>query len=617
MGSPLEHYGLIGDSTTLALLSRDGSLDWMCLPRVDSDACFAKLLGNDNHGYWKIRPSEEVLKIEQRYLPETLVLETVFTCASGRVRQLDFMPPGASHHDIIRIVEGMEGEVPMHVDLQVRFAYGRLYPWMQLADHHSSLHATLTAGPDALSYNSAVPLVPDWEDARLESHFTIHAGERLPFTLTYFPSHELRAQPPVDAERELARTIQYWQAWAGRCRYEGPYRDAVVRSFITLKALTYHPTGGILAAATTSLPEELGGVRNWDYRFCWLRDATFTLDALMLGGYHEEAHAWRDWLLRATAGAPAQAQIMYGVAGRHRLTEVTLPWLPGYEGSGPVRIGNAAYDQFQLDIYGEVLNSLYEARTHGIGKGIPILWDLMVALVDFVEKNWQRTDEGIWEIRSDRHLHFTHSKLMAWVAMDRAVKFGEQFSEEAPNRVLKRLNRWRAAREEMRRDILTRAFNSRIGAFTQSYDSNALDASVLLIPMMGLVPADDPRMVSTVEAIEKNLTVDGYVLRYATETGVDGLPGDEATFLICTYWLADNLLMQGKTKKAQAIFEKLLNIRSPLGLMAEEYHPKLRRQLGNYPQAYSHVGLIFTAFMLESRRAGRELEMPSGTELVH
>ncbi|MBS2029752.1 MAG: glycoside hydrolase family 15 protein [Deltaproteobacteria bacterium] len=613
MATLLEDYGLIGDSTTLALISRDGSLDWMCLPRVDSDACFARLLGTDAHGYWKLRPAEEVLSIRQRYLPETLVLETEMTCTGGKVRLVDFMPPGDSHHDVVRIVEGVEGEVAMHLDLKVRFAYGKLNPWIQLHDHQ----ATLTAGPDALAFSSPVELVPDWDEARLEAHFTVRPGQRLPFTLAYYPSHELRQHIPVDAERELARTVQHWQTWAGHCRYEGPYRDAVIRSFITLKALTYQPTGGILAAATTSVPEELGGVRNWDYRFCWLRDATFTLDALMLGGYHEEAHAWRDWLLRAIAGAPSQAQIMYGIAGRHRLTETTLPWLPGYEGSAPVRIGNAAYDQFQLDIYGEVLNSLYEARTHGIGQGIPILWNLLVEIVDFVEKNWQRTDEGIWEIRSDTHLHFTHSKLMAWVAMDRGVKFGEQFGHDAPERLLKRLNRWRATREEIRRDILARAYNARLGAFTQSYGSDALDASVLLISMMGLLPANDPRMVSTVAAIEKDLTVDGYVLRYATETGVDGLPGDEATFLICTYWLADNLIMQGKTRKAQGLFEKLLSIRSQLGLLAEEYHPRFGRQLGNYPQAYSHVGLIFTAFLLEAQRKGQELEVPSGAELVH
>ena len=372
MATLLEDYGLIGDSTTLALISRDGSLDWMCLPRVDSDACFARLLGTDDHGYWKIRPTEEVKTIRQRYLPETLVLETEMTCAGGKIRLVDFMPPGDAHHDVVRIVEGVEGEVTMHLDLKVRFAYGRLLPWIQLHDHQ----ATLTAGPDALAFSSPVELTPDWDDARLEAEFTLRAGQRLPFTLAYYPSHELRQHVPIDAERELARTIQHWQSWTSHCRYEGPYRDAVIRSFITLKALTYQPTGGILAAATTSVPEELGGVRNWDYRFCWLRDATFTLDALMLGGYHEEAHAWRDWLLRATAGAPSQAQIMYGIAGRHRLTETTLPWLPGYEGSAPVRIGNAAYGQFQLDIYGEVLNSLYEARTHGIGKGIPTLWNL-------------------------------------------------------------------------------------------------------------------------------------------------------------------------------------------------------------------------------------------------
>ncbi|MGA9525370.1 MAG: glycoside hydrolase family 15 protein [Myxococcaceae bacterium] len=607
MAAALEHYGIIGDSTTVALVSRHGSIDWLCLPRVDSDACFAKLLGNNDHGYWTIHPAAEVLSVEQRYRPDTLVLESEVTCSSGRARVIDFMPQGAGEHDIIRIIEGLEGEVPMHADLKVRFAYGRLTPWIQCDSHR----ATLTSGPDALAYVSPVELQPDWDAARLESDFVIRAGQRLPFTLTFYASHERAPDHAVDAEQSLERTERYWREWASRCRYQGPYRDAVVRSLITLKALTHDPTGGIVAAPTTSLPEELGGVRNWDYRYCWIRDASLTLDALMLGGYLEEARAWRDWLLRAVAGAPAQMQIMYGVAGEHRLTEVELPWLPGYEDSRPVRIGNGAYDQHQMDIYGEMANTLFEARVHGVMEDVAHPFDAVKVLVDFVEKNWQRPDEGIWEIRGKRHLHFTHSKLMAWVAVDRAVRFIENLGADAPPNALKRLHRWRALREEIRGDILARGFNTRVGAFTQSYGSDALDASVLLIPHMGFLPADDPRMLSTVAAIEKGLTWEGFVLRYATETGVDGLAGHEATFLICSFWLVDNYSMVGRFDDAQALLERLMSIRNDLGLLAEEYHPGLHRQLGNFPQAFSHVGLIISASMLEARRAGRELAFPA------
>ncbi|RJS23314.1 glycoside hydrolase family 15 protein [Corallococcus sp. H22C18031201] len=603
MSSPLEHYGLIGDLTTVALVSRSGSIDWMCLPRIDSGACFARLLGTNAHGYWSVRPAAEVRAVQQRYRPETLVLETEVTCDGGRARIIDFMPPGEGEHDIIRIVEGLEGEVPIHTELRVRFAYGKLTPWIRCNGHR----ATLTSGPDALAYLSPVPLQPDWDAACLEADFVVRAGERLPCSLTYFESHKPAPEQDVDAERDLARTEQYWRDWASRCRYAGPHRDAVVRSLITLKALTFEPTGGIVAAPTTSLPEELGGERNWDYRYCWLRDASLTLEALMRGGYLEEARAWREWLLRAVAGAPAEAQIMYGVAGEHRLTEVKLPWLPGYEESRPVRIGNAAYDQFQLDVYGETLNAMYEARIYGMPEEGSLPWDTLKVIVDFVEKSWQRPDEGIWEIRSKSHLHFTHSKLMAWVAVDRGVRFVEQFGANAPEQVKKRLYRWRALREEIRADILARGYSARVSAFTQSYGSDALDASVLLIPHMGFLPADDPRMLGTVTAIEKGLTKDGFVERYSTETGVDGLAGDEATFLICSFWLVDNYIMSGRLDEAEALFERLVSIRNDLGLLAEEYHPGLRRQLGNFPQAFSHVGLINSAVLLEAKRAGRDV----------
>jgi GH15 family glucan-1,4-alpha-glucosidase len=599
MATLIEHYGLIGDTTTVALISRAGSLDWLCLPRIDSDACFAKLLGTDDHGYWTIRPAAEVRAITRRYRPDTLILETVVTCEGGRVRVIDFMPPDTSaKHDIIRIVEGVEGAVPMHVDLRARFGYGRLVPWI----HCNRRHATLTSGPEALALHSPVPLQPDYAAARIEADFVIRAGDRLPFSLAFYPSHERHEEDEVDAEKELARTEHFWREWAGRCQYRGPYRDAVVRSLITLKALTHSPTGGIVAAPTTSLPEELGGVRNWDYRYCWLRDSTLTLDALMLGGYDEEARAWMDWLLRAIAGAPAEAQIMYGVGGEHRLTEVELPWLPGYEESKPVRIGNGAYAQFQLDVYGETLNTLYEARVNGVSGDSPVPWEQLVVLVDFVEKSWQRPDEGIWEIRGKSHLHFTHSKLMAWVAVDRAVKHIERFGKGAPRIIEQRLPRWRALREEIRADLMARGFNTRVGAFTQSYGSDDLDASVLLIPHMGFLPADDPRMLSTVAAIEKGLTYDGFVYRYATDTNVDGLAGHEATFLICSFWLVDNYAMVGRYADAETLFERLLALRNDLGLLAEEYHPGLRRQLGNFPQAFSHVGIIDSAFRLQGRR---------------
>jgi len=598
MAAPLEHYGLIGDTRTVALVSRSGSIDWLCLPRIDSDACFAQLVGTNRHGYWSLAPAVPIRGIHQHYRPETLILETDLTCDSGRARITDFMVPDAAEHDIVRIVDGLEGEVPMHGDLSVRFGYGKLVPWMKV----NGTRATLTSGPDALAFWSPVPIEPDYDAARLEANFVVRAGDRHAFSLEYFCSHDPPPERSLNAERDLAHTERYWRDWASRCRYRGPFRDAVLRSLITLKALTHGPTGGIVAAPTTSLPEELGGVRNWDYRYCWLRDSTLTLDALMRGGYLAEAQAWRDWLLRACAGAPAQLQIMYGVAGEHRLTEIELPWLPGYEQSRPVRIGNGAYDQFQLDAYGEIINAFYDARV----KGLPAATeahDMLAVLVDFVEQNWQRPDEGIWEVRSTNQLHFTHSKLLAWVAVDRAIKLYEEFGVTPSYRAEQRIQRWRALRERIKSDFLARAFNARKGAFTQSYGSDSLDASVLLIPHFGLVRADDPRMLATVTAIERELTWKGLVLRYSTETGVDGLPGHEATFLICSFWLADNYAMAGRLGDAEALVDRLISLASPLGLMAEEYHPGLERQLGNFPQAFSHIGLINSAFIIEECRA--------------
>jgi GH15 family glucan-1,4-alpha-glucosidase len=503
-------------------------------------------------------------------------------------------------------VVGIDGEVPMHCDLSVRFAYGKLLPLIQ----RDGNHATLTSGPDALAFDTSVPFEIDAQDGRLEASFTIRAGQRVAFSLEYFPSHEQQTRRPVDPEKALEAARTFWREWAGRCKYQGRWRDAVIRSLLTLKVLTHEPTGGIVAAPTTSLPEELRGVRNWDYRFCWLRDSTLTLDALLRAGYLDEARAWRDWLMRAAAGAPSQIQIMYGVAGEHRLTEVELPWLPGYEESRPARIGNGAYDQFQLDAYGEVVNAFYDARVKGLPQ-YPGSADLLMTLVDFVERNWQRPDEGIWEIRGETHLHFTHSKLLAWVAVDRGIRLFEEFGVGANHVYEKRMPRWRALREEIRENILTRAFNPRIGAFTQAYGSDALDASVLLIPHMGFLPADDRRMLSTVAAIEKDLTWDGLVLRYSTDTGVDGLPGHEATFLICSFWLVDNYAMSGRLDDAEALLDRLVSLASPLGLLAEEYHPTLRRQLGNFPQAFSHIGLINSAYIIEEARAKQEATLPS------
>jgi GH15 family glucan-1,4-alpha-glucosidase len=610
MPARIEDYGLIGDATTVALVSRHGSIDWLCLPRIDSDACFAKLLGNDQHGYWTMRPAASVRSSVRRYRQDTLVLESEIVCDGGRARIIDFMPPGKTAHDIIRIVEGIEGEVPMHTDLKVRFGYGAHIPWIK-AD---GLHATLTSGPSALLFSSPVPVEADWEAARVEANFVVRAGEHLAFALTFYPSHEVAPKLHLDAEKSLEETERYWRAWASRCPYQGRFRDAVVRSLLTLKALTHEPTGGIVAAPTTSLPEELGGVRNWDYRYCWLRDSTLTLDALMRGGYLDEARDWRDWLMRAVAGAPAQLQIMYGVAGEHRLTEVELPWVPGYEDSRPVRIGNGAYDQFQLDVYGEVLNTLYEAHAHGV-PDLADTWEPILAIVDFVEQAWQRKDEGIWEVRGGGHRHFTHSKLMAWVAVDRAVRMIEEFGVGGQHRLEKRLYRWRALREQIRANLIQRGYSDRVGAFTQSYGSEALDASVLLIPHMGFLPADDPRMLSTVAAIERDLTSDGLVYRYATETRVDGLPGHEATFLICSFWLADNYAMVGRLDEAEALLERLVSLSSDLGLLAEEYDPELGRQLGNFPQAFSHVGLINTAHLIEEKRAGRAVSFPAMAQL--
>ncbi len=583
MPARIEDYALIGDLHTAALVSRDGSLDWLCLPRFDSGACFAALLGTPENGRWLLTPRGEVRSIRRRYRDHTLILETDFETAEGAVTLIDFMPVRDREPNLIRIVEGKRGTVPMHMELIIRFDYGSIVPWVQRLDGGISA----IAGPDRLLFHTPVHL--RGADLTTVADFTVSAGERVPFTLTWHPSYE--ATPPVPhAKSLLDDTERRWHRWSDRCAYDGPWHDVVQRSLITLKALTYAPTGGIVAAATTSLPEQLGGVRNWDYRFCWLRDATFTLYALLNAGYHDEARAWRAWLLRAVAGNPDATNIMYGLAGERRLTELTLDWLPGYEGAKPVRIGNAAHGQYQLDVYGEVLDVLYQARSFGL-ESLEESWNLERALLKFLETGWQKPDEGIWEVRGPRR-HFTHSKVMAWVAFDRGIKSVERFGLEAP------VERWRQTRDAIHAEVCEKGFDAGRNTFVQYYGSTDLDASVLMIPLVGFLPATDPRMQGTVAAIQRGLMQDGFVMRYVPRQSVDGLPPGEGVFLPCTFWLADNLTLQGKHEEARAIFERLLSLCNDLGLLSEEYDPKAQRLVGNFPQAFSHVGLVNTAMNL-------------------
>lgn len=606
MSLPLEDYGLIGDTQTAALVGRDGSIDWLCLPRFDSGACFAALLGDPGHGRWILKPAAPVRAVSRRYRGDSLVLETEFDTDAGRVRLVDCMPPREREPDLVRVVEGVRGDVPMEMELVIRFDYGSIVPWVRTID--GVLHAV--AGPDALALWAPVPTHGVGLTTRCE--FVVHEGDRMPFLLLWHPSHE-PTPTPIDAARAADDTRAWWEEWASTCRYEGEARDAVVRSLITLKALTYAPTGGIIAAPTTSLPERIGGVRNWDYRCCWLRDATFTLYALMIGGYYDEAVAWRNWLLRAVAGDPSTLQSVYGPSGERRLEELELPWLPGYQGSRPVRIGNAAVAQRQLDVYGEVMDMLHLARKEDVDSD-PAAWALQKALMDFLESAWRQPDEGIWEVRGGGR-HFTHSKVMAWVAMDRAVRAVEEFGLDGP------VDRWKALRAEIHREVCERGFDPAVGAFTQSYGSRALDASSLLIPIVGFLPARDPRVLGTVAAIERELMRDGFVRRYLTdpdndregaERGAggaaissDGLPPDEGAFLACTFWLVDNYLLQDRLDEARAIFGRLLAVRNDLGLLSEEYDPAGKRLVGNFPQAFSHVALINTAHNLSRRRASR------------
>ena len=590
MPSRIEDYALIGDCETAALVSRDGSIDWLCWPRFDSPACFAALLGTPEHGRWRLAPRDPEPRIERRYRDSTLVVETDYVTADGAVTVVDFMPIRGAASDLIRIVIGRRGRVEMMTELVLRFDYGTAVPWVTRIDGR---RVRAVSGPDMVVLTSDVAM--RGENMRTVGDFAIGAGEVATFVLAYGPSH-LADPPSVDAHAALAETEEFWRAWTRPCSYRGPAQEAITRSLVTLKALTYAPTGGLVAAPTTSLPELIGGVRNWDYRFCWLRDATLTLLALMDAGYRDEASAWRDWLLRAVAGSPSQIQIMYGLAGERRLPELELPWLPGYEGSRPVRIGNGAAAQLQIDVFGELMDAMYQARRAGLSAS-EAGWALQRALVEHLEKVWDQPDDGIWEVRGGRQ-HFTHSKIMAWVAMDRSIRSAEEFGLDGP------VEKWRALRARIHDDVCTRGFNASLGSFVQSYGGTALDAALLMTPLVGFLPADDPRVRGTVTAIEQRLVVDGFVHRYDTSASNDGLPGGEGTFLACSFWLADNLLLQGRRAEAEALFDRLLAIRNDVGLLAEEYDPIARRQLGNFPQAFSHLALVGTALNL-TRAASR------------
>jgi GH15 family glucan-1,4-alpha-glucosidase len=576
----IEEYALIGDCETAALVGRDGSIDWLCVPRFDSPACFSALLGTPDHGRWLVAPAIPVRAVRRRYRPGTLILETEFETDDGVAVVTDYMPLRTQTPDLIRVVEGKRGAVPMRLELVIRLDYGSLVPWVRRTP--DGLKAV--GGSNALHLRTPVPL--RGEDFRTVAEFTVSAGDRVPFTLTWYPSHQPEPPPP-DPEAALRQTEDWWRRWSDRCTYDGEWREAVIRSLITLKALTYAPTGGLVAAVTTSLPERLGGVRNWDYRYCWLRDATFALYALMTGGYAEEARSWREWLVRAVAGRPSHARILYAVTGDRLLPEWELPWLPGYEGSAPVRVGNAASTQFQLDVYGEVADALHCARRVGLDPD-ENAWRVERAMVEFVASVWKEPDEGIWEVRGPRR-SFTHSRVMAWVAVDRAVKAVERFDLDGP------VDRWRHLRDAIHDDVCRNGYDPDLGAFVQYYGAKFLDASLLMIPLVGFLPATDPRMLRTVQAIQQHLVSDGLVARYQTVTDVDGLPPGEGAFLPCTFWLADNLALQGRYAEARRTFEHLLAIRNDVGLLSEEYEPLSRRLLGNFPQAFTHVGLINTA----------------------
>ncbi len=602
MSQPIEDYALIGDGHTAALVSRKGSIDWFSTPRFDSPACFAALLGTPEHGRWLLAPKSEPTAVRRRYRPGTLILETEFETDDGAVRVIDFMPHENHRMDLVRIVEGLRGTVPMQMEMVIRFDYGSAVPWVQ------RINGTLlaTAGPDTLELHT--PIDTHGEDMKTVAEFAVEAGERVPFQLNFQPSH-LPLQSPIDAEAALADSERRWQKWSSQCRDPGPWHDAVQRSLITLKALIYEPTGGIVAAPTTSLPEQPGGMRNWDYRYCWLRDASFTLNALLSAGYTEEAAAWRTWLLRSVAGSPADLQMLYSVTGERRLPESELPWLPGWRDSAPVRIGNAAATQFQLDVYGEVMDTLHLARVAGLPPE-PHAWAIQRAILDFLCKHWREPDEGIWEIRGPRR-HFTHSKVMAWVAFDRAVQDVERFGLEGP------VDHWREQRDAVHAEVCEKGFDRQRNTFVQHYGTHELDASLLLIPSVGFLMGSDPRVVGTVDAIRRELAVGKVdasdsprlhgatlLLRYVTESGIDNLPAGEGAFLPCSFWLADALALTGRLEEARALFEALLGLANDVGLLSEEVDPHSGCLLGNFPQALTHMALVNTAHLLT--RIGQE-----------
>ena len=584
MSARIEDYGIIGNAYTAALVSRAGSIDWLCLPRFDSESVFAALLGEPEHGRWLITAADPEVRLSRRYRGETGILETRFETAEGSAKLIDFMAlseEGEDQVDLIRLVCGEKGSVRMKTEIVLRFDYGRGIPWVQ--QHFGGLKAV--AGPNAVQLITPVDL-QGTPNLTTVGEFTVQAGETVPFTLSWYPSHH-RAFRYRDPYETLLGTETQWHDWAGHCNLQGPWREAIIRSLITLRMLTYLPTGGIVAAATTSLPEWIGSVRNWDYRFCWLRDATFTLYALLTAGYRGEARAWREWLLRAIAGHPAEMQIMYGLAGERRLTEYEVPWLPGYENSRPVRIGNAAVEQLQLDVYGEVMDALHAGNRFGL-EASPFAWGMQVKLLEYLEKIWERPDQGMWEIRGDPR-HFTFSKIMCWVAFDRAIKSVEQYGFSGPRQ------HWEKIRDKICAQILDHAYDSERNTFVQYYGARDLDAALLLVPQLGFLPPKDPRVVGTIEAIQRELVHDGLVCRYPSRPGADGLPPGEGVFLACSFWLANSLSLIGRRDEACALFEQLLALRNDLGLMSEEYDPVAKRMLGNFPQAFSHTAIINTA----------------------
>ncbi|MGA7629429.1 MAG: glycoside hydrolase family 15 protein [Terriglobales bacterium] len=598
MSTPIEDYAMIGDCHTAALISKHGSMDWLCLPYFDSGACFAALLGTPDNGHWSISPAEKIRSIRRCYRDGSLVLETEFETEGGSVRLIDCMVPRGEQPELVRIVEGTRGQVRMNLELIIRFDYGSVVPWV----HKIEDGILAIAGPDMIVLRTDVPLRS--ENLKTQAEFTVAEGEKISFNLTWNPSHRPTPEP-IDVDAALQKTEKWWREWSGRCSYKGPWREAVLRSLITLKGLTFLPTGGIVAAPTTSLPELIGGVRNWDYRFCWVRDATFTLQALLNAGYLDEAREWREWLLRAVAGSPAEMNIVYGLRGERRLTELELPWLEGYEKSAPVRTGNAAYKQYQLDIFGEVANTLFQGRQAGLGPPQHRGGEMAVAMMDFLETGWEQPDEGIWEVRGPQR-HFVHSKVMAWVAVDRVIKSVEMGRLEGD------VERWRKLRDAIHEQVCRQGFNADMNSFVQYYGGKHLDAAILMMPLVGFLPANDARVIGTVKAIETHLVENGFVGRYTQDPAVDGLPHGEATFLPCSFWLADNYELQGRHADAVRMFERLLAIRNDVGLLSEEYDPAAKRLLGNFPQAFSHVGLVNTAFNLTDRsdRPAQETTAP-------